>query len=303
MGFISKIKRRLGIIDQLGAFQNRLLVDQQQLLTQTNQISTLQKMQQHLFQEQLTRDLQQELRTKFPDSLALFGASTYSQNDEDGILEEIFKRLSISEITFFEFGVATNENNGIAMLLNKARGCWYDKGLTEFKKSLGAKKNLHIFDDFITLENIESLTQQGLDVLKIGKKDLDLLSLDLDGNDYYLMDKIIGSGLQPKILCLEYNAKFRPPVDVKIAYNPDHQWTSDDYFGCSLQAYVSLLKKEYTLLVCNLSGINCFFVRNDLASKFTIYSVEDLYQPTRYYLSPYHKGHKSSTKFIQSLIE
>ena len=94
-------------------------------------------------------------------------------------------------------------------------------------------------------------------------KELDLISVDLDGNDFYIVEKILNSGFFPKVFILEYNAKFPPPVDFKINYNPKHEWRNDDYFGTSLQSWNNLLTKfGYKLLCCNSqTGANCFFVK------------------------------------------
>jgi hypothetical protein len=245
------------------------------------------------------QQVKEEIRHKTPDSLALSSYSAYSQNDEDDILRKIFEKIDTGNpLTFFEFGVEPVENNTLYMFLGGAKGCWYDKGLTEFKNKYGEKPGLKIYDEFITLDNIESLVTQGLTFLNVSKNNLDLLSFDLDGNDYYFIDTINKAGILPKVYCLEYNAKFVPPMDIKIKYNPQHWWKEDDYFGCSLQSYVDLLKENYTLVCCNLTGSNCFFVRNDFKHLFTLYSVADLYQPPRYYLGDKtFKGHPATLKF------
>jgi len=249
--------------------------------------------------DMLMRQLKDGLRSSSPDNLILDGYSVYSQNEEDGILNSIFGNLGISSVTFFEFGVHATENNTLHLLQKKGRGIWFDKSLTDFREKLGPKKNLLIIDEFVTLSNIEALCRRGLEFLGMNGPELDLLSLDLDGNDYYLIERILQTGIMPKLFCLEYNAKFPLPLSVRIGYKEDHRWTGDDYQGCSLQAYIDLLKDKYTLLVCNLSGSNCFFIRNDLRHKFVIYDPAILYMPCRYYLSPFNKGHSSSTKYLE----
>ena len=126
-----------------------------------------------------------------------------------------------------------------------------------------------------------------------------MISLDLDGNDYYFIERIVQDRILPKLFCLEYNGKFKNTA-AKINYNESHTWSGDDYFGCSLQSYLELLIDNYTLITCNITGANCFFIRNDFKDKFTIYEPNQLHQPPRYYLSPLNKGHRSSTKYINS---
>lgn len=105
------------------------------------------------------------------------------------------------------------------------------------------------------------------------------------------------TSLRPKLLCVEYNAKFPPPTSLVMAYSEKHEWAPEDYFGASLQGWVDHLP-GYTLVACNLSGANAFFVRNDLAHAFTIYAPALLYQPARYWLvAP--SGHAASLKWLK----
>lgn len=88
-----------------------------------------------------------------------------------------------------------------------------------------------------------------------------------------------------------------------MKYDANHSWSGDDYFGASLQAYINLLNKNFTLLCCNLNGVNAFFIRNDLKSVFDIYPPTELYTQPRYFFSSYYKGHKSSSKFVSEMIK
>jgi hypothetical protein len=249
------------------------------------------------------RSIREELNQSIGEAPTLKGFSVYSQNDEDGILEDIFNRINIPRPNFLEFGVGPEENNTNYLILKGSRGCWIDKGLTDLKNQLSNNTKLKIFDKFITVENIIFLVEEGCRFLSVAPtKDLDLISLDLDGNDYYFIEKIVRSGILPKVFCLEYNAIFRPPMDIKIRYNANHRWVGDDYFGCSLNAYCNLLSPNYTLVACNIAGANCFFVRNDLSANFTKYTTEELYQPPRFHLSPTQKGHQPSVKFVLDYI-
>ena len=107
--------------------------------------------------------------------------------------------------------------------------------------------------------------------------------------------------IAPKIICVEYNGKFPPPTSMAMAYVGDHQWAEDDYYGATLQAWVDLFKDGYTLVSCNLSGVNAFFVRNDLLDAFKVYPVDQLYQPCRYWLVG-NNGHRSSMKWLKQKL-
>jgi hypothetical protein len=120
-----------------------------------------------------------------------------------------------------------------------------------------------------------------------------LLSIDIDGNDIHILESI--NVVTPRVIIVEYNGKFPPPLNVAQRYNPEHRWSGSDYSGSSLVAITKIAnRKGYSLVGCNIVGVNAFFVRNDLlydrfAAPFT---ADNHYQPTRYFLlSTYPSGH------------
>ena len=115
-------------------------------------------------------------------------------------------------------------------------------------------------EDGITLENISDLTEKGC--AKINSEKLDVISLDLDGNDIYFIEKLLADGFKPKLFIVECNAKFPPPIKFQIAYDPEHIWQSDDYYGASLTSFNDLFNNfGYKLICCNShTGVNAFFI-------------------------------------------
>jgi len=108
---------------------------------------------------------------------------------------------------------------------------------------------------------------------------------------------------RPRVICVEYNAKFPPPLEVCVEYDPKHIWTGDDYHGASLMAYVSALRPlGYTLVTCNISGANAFFVDDAFASRFTLYDPARLFQPSRFHLCTFESGHTPSLKFLRDAL-
>jgi hypothetical protein len=212
-----------------------------------------------------------------------FGHKCFSQNDEDGITIEVCRRLGLTAGTYAEFGVGDGkENNTLILAALGFRGFWVggsevfraDKpGIFEFKKS------------WITLDNIHSTARDAMASLNIAE--LDIVSLDLDGNDYYLVDNLLKNRINPKVFILEYNARFPPPVKFKIDYNPNHRWEGDDYFGASLSTLEELLGLGgYSLVCCNSTGNNAFFVRNDFMKHFDDVprGAQHLFVPSRHFL-------------------
>jgi hypothetical protein len=133
--------------------------------------------------------------------------------------------------------------------------------------------------------------------------DIDLLSMDLDGNDIYFINYFLLSNCLPKVIIAEYNAKFPPPVEFTINYDSNHNFNSD-YMGASLQSLSNLLVNNYTLVACNITGSNAFFVRNDFNHLFDDIpkDIYDLYMPTNYGIVT-KVGHSVSNRTIQYFIE
>lgn len=221
-----------------------------------------------------------------------FGFKVYSQSDEDGILEEIFRRLGISNGKFCEIGVENGLECNTLYLLHKGwSGLWIEGNLKqreniESKFELIIGKQLSVLISFVTRENInEILNDNGLDCPEI-----DFFSIDIDGNDIYLLEAL---KMKPKVICVEYNAKFPAHISKRQSYNPSHAWSGTDYFGSSLKALSEVADlRGYDLVGTNITGTNAFFVRKDLTSDHfsDVGLTEILYNPPRYWLINDHYG-------------
>lgn len=263
---------------------------------------------QRIQQEAEYNRLKHEMQLKYPDNFALYGHKIYSQTDEDGIIEEIFKYIPNNK-TFLEIGIQTGiECNSLYLLLKGWKGTWVEgdsKYCKIIEKELNGnsfKNKLLIVNSFIQRDNIVKTFKESFAFFEMNE--LDLFSLDIDGNDFYILEELFSNSIFPKVICVEYNAKFPPPHKLKIQYNKSHVWDQTDYMGCSLQEYVDLFTTfNYTLLCCNIPGINAFFIRNDFASLFKKYPVSEIYQPYRYYLSPIVQGHKPSLKYLRDILQ
>jgi len=105
---------------------------------------------------------------------------------------------------------------------------------------------------------------------------------------------------------VEYNAKFIPPIQWSIEYDPTHVWMGDDYFGASLASFNILFEKyNYRLVCCNShTGANAFFVREEFAQYFDDVpkDIRIIYVPPRYVLSKQY-GHKPALETIAKLFK
>lgn len=235
--------------------------------------------------------LKAQIRTDTPGNVAADGYKVYSQTDEDGIIDAIFRRVPNQRI-FVEIGVQNGvECNSLLLLLKGWRGVWIEGSeayCRQVEQALGGRAfppRFKIRQAFVRRDNVVEVVSDAMKFLKA--QELDFFSMDIDGNDRHLLEELIDAGVRPKVICVEYNAKFPPPVAVTVRYEPDHVWDETDYMGSSLQSLVDLFVDcGYRLLTCNIPGINAFFIREDLADLFPPLPVERLYQPFRYYLSP-----------------
>ena len=249
-----------------------------------------------------------EIKKNMPQNPILKGWRSYSQCDEDGIIRECLMRIKKggheSSNTFIEFGCGNGiENNTAQLILDGFVGCWLDgshENILCVENNLGGLifPALWVREAFLDLNNVEKITKDFAAFL--GTQEIDFCSLDIDGNDSHLLAGIL-SQVTPKLLCVEYNAKFPPPTALEIEYDSSRVWQQDDYFGASLQAFVNILE-GYKLVCCNISGSNAFFVDNKFANLFEKYDINDLYQPARYWLCGAGAGHAPSFKWAKQVL-
>ena len=252
------------------------------------------------------RTLQREIAERMPGNPAAEGYKVYSQVDEDGIIDAIYRTLGPGTRVFVELGCGNGlENNTHHLLLRDWRGVWVDgsaKNIAGIAKHVPlSSARLSVDQSFITRDNVCEVVRRSLATLGGGSKELDFLSIDLDGNDAILLDQLLAEH-RPRVVCVEYNAKFPYPTDVEVAYDPAHVWTGDDYQGASLAAYVRHFGDAYRLVSCNASGVNAFFVRSDLAGAFPTWPVEQIFQPPRYHLIQLLSGHPASFKHLANVL-
>jgi hypothetical protein len=191
------------------------------------------------------------------------------------------------------------------LVIDGFRGCWIDGNTQNIEKlsaTLGglSHNRLWIEHAFLSLDNINSCVADCMKKMALNA-DTDFLSLDIDGNDIHFVRSLLRI-VSPKLLCVEYNAKFPPPTRAEREYCLDDASRDDDYFGASLQSWVDSLS-GYVLVSCNLSGTNAFFVRHDCASPFRRFSAEKLYQPPRYWLTQARAGHPSSLRWLRQIVQ
>jgi hypothetical protein len=244
--------------------------------------------------ESLHQSLVAARAARCPRSLAPFEATAFSQSGEDGIIAEIFRRIGWTNRFFVEFGTADGlENNTALLLLTGWAGLWLDN------------RDLHIetihrtFSEYVRngrlTARLASVNPSNIEELfrEAGvPREFDLLSIDIDRNDYWVWQAIRHHS--PRVVVIEYNSIFPPSVEWVVDNEPELIWDGTSHFGASLKALENLGRnKGYSLVGCNLAGVNAFFVRSDLLGEafFPDYSAEFHYEPPRYRLALLKRGH------------
>jgi hypothetical protein len=199
----------------------------------------------------------------------------FSQFGEDGIVDWIIERSQIPDHlnSFIEFGVESYEEANTRFLLENRnwRGLVID-GDPHLERrcrqsALAWRHTLKAKSAFVTRENINRIFADCGFSGEIG-----LLSIDIDGNDYWVWEAI--DSVDPVVAICEYNAVLGDLHPIAIPY--DRGFTRGRanyhnlYYGASIAALQSLAKhKGYTFLGSTSAGNNAFFVRNDYASRFS----------------------------------
>jgi hypothetical protein len=240
-----------------------------------------------------------EMKEKTPLNPALHGYKCYSQFDEDGIIAHISDTLGIEDGCFVEFGAGNGlENNTHLLLLKGWRGLWVDgdpANAAFIRSQVPVDTDRLAFDStFINRTNICEVIERGLK--QVDRKEIDLYNMDLDGNDVYLTDEVL-TRWKPKIIVAEYNGKLPYGLRMTVNYDENGWRKGDDFFGASLSEHLARLN-GYRLVCCGLSGVNAYFVREDLAGKFPDYDPALLYQPARAHMILLSVGSRASLKFL-----
>ena len=194
----------------------------------------------------------------------------HSQNGEDGVIAALFAAIGTTNRRFVEFGVEGGVECNVANLLPQG---W--TGLMMDGAGVSNNPLAQVRRERITAENINALFAK-YDV----PSEFDLLSIDIDGNDYWVWKAL---EYRPRAVVIEYNAGVPPDLRRVIPYDPRFSWSGTDYFGASLRALAELgATKGYDLVYCERTGTNAFFARSALPPSYRAKAVEEIHRPPDY---------------------
>jgi hypothetical protein len=211
------------------------------------------------------------------DNINDYELSVFSQNGEDGILDYIFEKIGTKNKKFVEIGFGHTENNSLYMISRRNfsgllidGGKWNVTAFNNFNKKKLKTENIAL-EAWIDKKNINNIISS-----HIPDQEIEYLSIDIDGNDYWFWDSI--TCVNPRVVIMEYNASFGLD-SITVPYNDSFDVTdfahepkfSCWYHGASLSALSKLgEKKGYILLGTEKKGVNCFFLRKDIADSLGI---------------------------------
>ena len=234
----------------------------------------------------------------------------FSQFGDDGIIQYLISQMDIPNKTFIEFGVENYTESSTRFLLmnNNWKGLIID-GSKEHMDSVRSsawfwRYDLTAVDRFIDRDNINKIFTENAFTGEIG-----LLSIDIDGNDYWVWERI--DTVNPAIVILEYNSVFGASRAVTVPYDPAFNRTkshySNLYWGVSLKALCLLAgKKGYYFVGCNSNGNNAYFVRSDKIGSIKVLDVADGYVESKFRESRDKKGNLtyiSGAKRLETIKE
>lgn len=201
-----------------------------------------------------------------------FEKRLYSQNGEDGITEKIFELIGTTNKKFVEIGYSGNGQCNSAILWRpdlEWRGIMIDADLDNYN---GIGHNFKDFPgptfmhEFVTAENVNDLISF--------EGPIDLFSLDVDGNDFWVWKNL--SKIDPRFVIIEYLEVWGPERSIAVPYDPKFMRNTKKspckpgewghyYYGTSLVAFCKLAKSKGYALVCGDSrACNLFFVKKEL---------------------------------------
>ena len=229
----------------------------------------------------------------YPSKLSAQRFRLVSQNEEDGMTWALLSEIGATNRRFVDIGCGLNGGNSGFL----ARECGWS-GLMIDADQRKADRAARRYGSrvkgvaaWVTRDNInELLEKQGVD------RDVDLLSIDVDGVDYWIWDAL--ERCSPRVVIIEYNALFGSSRSVAVPYDHNFDrralgWVDEEhadwarhFYGASLSALTKLGgRKGYRLVAAEPAGTNAYFLRNDVGSEIPACEV----------ISAYHIGERHNS--------
>jgi hypothetical protein len=188
--------------------------------------------------------------------LLIYEKKIFSQSGEDGITMRLINLLYNGD-NYNKYYVEFGTQSGVECNTRILRELYNWNGL--LMDGSHENLNINLRKEFITKENIINLFEK-YNV----PSNINILSVDIDSNDFYVLNEILKKYTCDIIIC-EYNSHHSPYEDKIVIYDTNFIWDGSNYFGASLLSLTKLCNMYgYTLIYCNKIGVNCFFINNKI---------------------------------------
>jgi hypothetical protein len=218
-------------------------------------------------------------RLKPPYALTARRFRLRSQNEEDGMLLALLERAGWGQSRFVEIGSGKSGGNAAGL----AHECGWGGLMVELsersvegaRKKFAANRGVTVVGARVMPDNVNALlVEHGYG------GEVDLLSIDIDSYDYWVLEALTATS--PRILVLEYNALFGAERRVTVPLDQALDATPKGYNGASLAALADLAsRKGYRLVACEQAGVNAFFLRHDVATDVPAVTPVEAFRPLR----------------------
>lgn len=220
--------------------------------------------------------------------------SINSQNGEETIIEEIFKKINFTNKEIVDIGAWDGVYLSNTLLFKRKYGCTRLLIEGNETKVKNAKIDEKIVHSIVSAQNVNTLLKDISDTF-------DLLSIDIDGNDYYVLKAMEKT---PRVIILEYHTGLPNQTPLVVIENEDAMKSYRDktetdkdffinnnhngYWGANMLAYINLLKQKGYKFVTSI-GDNLIFVIGNEFNKLnmleieTEYIIQNYFQPNTYW--------------------
>ena len=183
----------------------------------------------------------------------------FSQNGEDGVIDVLLHHLRRRDRYFVEIGAGNGRENNTTWLAVARR---YSGLMVEGDRTIARLLDdlrhftlgLDVLHLMVTPENVRSVLDRCV------VREPDVLSVDVDGNDYHIVRALLEAGLRPRIVVVEYNSAFGPDASVSVPYRPPSTPAHELHYGVSVGAWRAYLGRSgYTFVTVEGNGVNAVF--------------------------------------------
>lgn len=202
----------------------------------------------------------------FPEKLWIHQAKSQNSNKESSSLVYFSEKFGLHK-SFVEFGFHTFEYNSVGLTKLNHKGLLLDSDIKNCKLANKIFKRLHLN----TVAKTHWITQASihpiLEFVKNNNHTLGVLNIDIDGNDYWILQTLL-SHFKPEMICVEHNASFglrKISTPYNDTFDRHRYHPSGWYHGASITAFDRLLENDY-ILIKNIVGLNLIYIRKDKIS-------------------------------------